>query len=173
MNKPLVSWIVLAVLALTLLGLWWQHSFALPMFCTLRGCITTSAFAKEKMYAQSFARLTNADTPSEESILTTLVRIHLLKTIGNTSISANEAVKYRTSVLHLTNEEAIRPIGFSSFQEYDNSVTIPFLMQEAYMKEHTIQTSDDVYTALAKQRRVISLLFHYTWDSSKGEVVAR
>ena len=173
MNKTLVSWSILAILILALLGIWWQHSFARPILCTLRGCVTTSSLAKEKTYAQSFARLTNADTPPEQSILTTLIRIHLLKAFGNTSISENEAVKYRTSVLHLTDEQTIRPIGFSSFQEYDDSVTIPFLMQEAYAKEHNLTTSDDVYASLAKQHRVVSLLFRYAWDSSKGEAVAR
>lgn len=173
MNKTFVLWVILGIITLALLGVWWQRSFALPMLCTLRGCITTSMLAKEKTYLESFAHLTNSETPSEQSVLTTLVRIHLLRVFGNTSISENEAVKYRTSVLHLTSEQTIRPIGFSSFQEYDNSVTIPFLMQEAYAKEHNLQTSDDVYTELAKQHMVVSLLFRYTWDSSKGEVVAR
>lgn len=160
------------VLVIALLFVWWRSAFALPIFCTTRGCVTNQEWKKEKEHQAAFAQGTNSSIPNDAPILTTLVRKHLILNTQNNADMTQEAVKYRTEILHLTQEEQLKQLGFSSFAEYDQAVTIPFLLQQAYMNEHSIRTPEEAYVSLAKNFRVISLLFDYTWDTSKGEVVA-
>lgn len=165
--------ILLCVLAVTLLLLWWSIGFALPIFCTTRGCVTTNEWSKGKEYHHAFANVAHSSAPSETAILTTLVRKHLITNAQKSGATEEDAVKYRTDVLHLTSVEHIQQLGFSSFAEYDRSVTVPFLLQQAYMNEHGIKDPKEAYIALSQDFRVVSLLFHYTWDTSKGEVRER
>lgn len=169
--KYLIS--VALFIATFLVLFWWKHAFALPIFCTTRGCVTTLDWNTEKKYQQAFATITQSSSPAETAILTTLVRKHLILNIQNTQDFSNEAIKYRTDILHFTDETTIIKMGYNSFVEYDNAVTIPFLLQQSYMNEHNFKDPQEAYSNLSKNFRVFSLLFRYTWDSSKGEVVAR
>jgi len=169
--KVLVS-IFLAVVTL-LIVLWWKSAFALPIFCTTRGCVTTIEWNAEKNRQSSFATIVQSSPPSETTILTTLVRRHLLSNLQKPGNIAEEAIKYRTNVLHLTQEPSIQQLGFESFSQYDTAVTIPFLLQQAYINEHKFQSPADAYIELSKHSYVLSLLFQYKWDGSKGEVIVR
>lgn len=161
------------VVVVALLLLWWRSAFALPIFCTTRGCVTNQEWTKEKEYQKAFADAAHSSLPSDAPILTTLVRKHLFLNTQNNDNISEEAVKYRTEILHLTDAVQLKQLGFTSFEEYDNAVTIPFLLQQSYMNEHSLKTPEEAYIQLAKNFRVISLLFDYTWDTSKGEVVDR
>lgn len=162
------------LLVITILGFfWWQSDFALPIFCTTRGCVTTLEWNLERVHQVAFAQATRSNIVSEEAILTTLVRRHLIMNAGNAAANIQEAIQYRTNILHLTDESQVRHIGFDSFTQYDERVTIPFLLQESYIKQHSFKSSQEAYAAISQNFSVISLLFGYTWDSSKGEVVAR
>ncbi len=168
-----IVYTIFIVLVVGLLLLWGRSSFALPIFCSTHGCVTNQEWKKEQAYQAAFAQGAHSSIPSDAPILTTLVRKHLImNTQGNKDMS-KEAVQYRTEILHFTDEAQLPQIGFHSFVEYDNAVTIPFLLQQAYMNEHGIKTPEEAYVQLAKDFRVVSLLFDYTWDTSKGEVVAR
>ncbi|HLC48923.1 MAG TPA: hypothetical protein VJI96_00870 [Candidatus Andersenbacteria bacterium] len=152
---------------------WWKSDFALPLFCTTRGCVTTTGLEQERAYQQLFTTATNSTPPSEAAILTTLVRLFLIKNIPGTTVSPQDAQKYREDVLHLTDPSSVQQIGFASFDEYDNAATIPFLLQQSYMNKHGFKSPREAFTAISQNISVISLLFDYTWDSSKGEVAAR
>jgi hypothetical protein len=168
-----IIYTLFVVLIIALAFLWWRSAFALPIFCTTRGCVTNQEWNKEKEHQSAFADAANSSLPSDAPILTTLVRKHLILTTQNDTDMSQEAAKYRTEVLHFTEEEQLKQLGYRSFEEYDGAVTIPFLLQQAYMTEHSLKTPEEVYVNLSKNFRVVSLLFHYTWDRSKGEVVAR
>ncbi|MDA1168803.1 MAG: hypothetical protein O3A36_00505 [bacterium] len=169
--KFLVS--VLLLIASFLILFWWKHAFALPIFCSTRGCVTTIDRNAEKKHQKAFATVTQSSPPTETTILTTLVRRHLILHLPNTQDFSQEAISYRTDILHFTDEAAIKEMGFDSFTEYDNAVTIPFLLQQSYMNEHGFKDPQEAYKNLSKNYHVLSLLFGYTWDSSKGEVVPR
>lgn len=164
---------VFLIVTLFLFLSWWKHDFALPLFCTTRGCVTSIELEKEKKYHASFSNMVQSEPPTESAVLTTLVRKHLILNMHNSQDFSQEAIKYRTDVLHLTDEEHVKKLGFNSFLEYDNEVTIPFLLQQAYLYEHGFGNPRETYINLSKNYSVFSLLFKYTWDSSIGEVVAR
>lgn len=169
--KKIIASICIGVLFL--LALWWKFSFGIPILCTSHGCVTTSNLKQETAHQEAFAKATGSATPTKEALLTTLLRRHLITTRGNTRLTADDATAYRTNILHLTDEAEVKKIGFSSFEEYDALVTIPFLMQEAYIHEHSLKSPADAYAKLSEDVTVLSLLFDYTWDSSKGEVISR
>ncbi len=169
--KKIIASICIGILFL--LALWWKFSFGFPILCTSHGCVTTSNVSQETIYQEAFAKATGSSTPTKEALLTTLLRRHLITTRGNTRITTDDAVRYRTNILHLTDEAEVRKIGFSSLNTYDTLVTIPFLMQEAYIHEHSLKSPEDAYKKISEGVTVLSLLFDYTWDSSKGEVVLR
>lgn len=165
--------IICSLIGISLLFFWWRADFALPIFCTTRGCVSTAQRDRERTYQQEFANAANTSSPSEEAILTSLVRRHLILHTQNSTNDRQQAVRYRTDILHLTDISAIQQVGFSSFEEYDDLVTIPFLLQQAYMSEHSLQTPEEAYIDLSEHFRVVPLIFGYTWDTSKGEVKAK
>ncbi|MEK7499612.1 MAG: hypothetical protein AAB649_03330 [Patescibacteria group bacterium] len=169
--KYLVS--VVLFIALLLVTFWWKHAFAFPIFCTTRGCVTNIDRNTEKKHQDAFATITNSALPTEIVVLTTLVRRHLLANMQNTNNFSQEAIKYRTDVLLFTDEVMVKKMGYDSFVEYDEEVTVPFLLQQSYMNEHSLKDPQEAYISLSKNYRVISLLFRYTWDRSTAEVVAR
>lgn len=166
--------IVVCALALTvLLFFWWRSDFALPLFCTTRGCVTTTGLEQERKYQELFSTATTSNPPSEQAVLTTLVRLFLIQNIPGAHVSPQDAQKYRTDILHLTDVSSIQQLGFASFDEYDNAVTIPFLLQQSYMNEHGLESPTQAYAAISKQISVVSFMKNYTWDGSRGEVAAR
>lgn len=164
---------IFSLVLAALLVFWWKSDFAMPLFCTTRGCVTTTGLQQERNYQMLFSTATNSTQPTEQTILTTLVRLFLIKNIPGKSVSLEDAKNYREDVLHLTDESHIKQLGFASFNEYDNAVTIPFLLQQSYMNEHGFKSPPQAYAAISKNISVFSLMFDYTWDSSKGEVVVR
>jgi hypothetical protein len=164
---------VSTVVFVLFLGLWWKSDFALPVFCSTRGCVTTKDIEQERTYQTLFATTTNSTPPTEAAIMTTVVRFFLIKNTPVAAVSLQDAQKYREDILHLTDPATIQPIGFSSFTEYDAAVTIPFLQQQSYMNEHGHKTPQEAYTAISQNIQVFSLHPNYSWDNQKGEVVVR
>ncbi len=153
---------------------WWGNSFSYPIVCNTRGCVTHQQLVRERAWAKSFAEETDADAPSEEMILTTLVRRHLIMNHKTaTPISAKDAVAYRQSILRFTDEEKLRELGFESFAQYDEHVTIPFLTQTAYMQEEGIEEPQDVYAKLSEHMLIVSLLPNFKWDNATGQMIQR
>lgn len=164
----------LIIVPLFLALFWWGGSLSFPIICNTRGCVTHKQLVRERAYAQAFAEATNAANPAEEAVLTTLWRRHLITSNeANIAISAKDAVAYRQSILHFTDEEKLRELGFSSFAEYDEKVTIPFLMQAAYMRDQNIEESKDAYKKLSENMIIVSLLPNYTWSKETAQMVGR
>lgn len=150
----------------------WTYTFSLwPIACSPRGCIAKSDWARQRTYDVAFAHETGKSFPSEASTLTTLIRRHLITHATLQSpISSQDVVRYRTAILHTTDVSVLQPLGISSFAEYDTNIILPFLEQEALMKQRNIANTDDLYKDLAHQRAIILLLFHYHWNIDRGEV---
>ncbi|HSX24728.1 MAG TPA: hypothetical protein VLG69_02055 [Candidatus Andersenbacteria bacterium] len=146
-------------------------SFPWPIACSLRGCITSKDWALQRSYDTAFAQKTSKMIPSESSTLTTILRRHLISHANlQSSITPQDAVKYRTAILHTTDIATIRPLGMSSFDQYDTTIILPFLQQEALMKQNNIPDTEILYKNLAHQRPIFLLLFHYHWNTDRGEV---
>lgn len=164
----------LIIVPLFLALFWWGESFSFPILCNTRGCVTHRQLVQERVYATAFAQETDSSEPAEEAMLTTLWRRHLISSNkANIAISAKDAVAYRQSILHFTDEEKLQDLGFSSFAEYDEKVTIPFLMQAAYMEDNNIEETKDAYKELSKKMLIVSLLPKYTWDKETAQIVGR
>ena len=149
-------------------------SFGLPVACGSHGCIRVVDATAQREYDSAFARSTNAKQPSEQEIFTTLLRRYLLTHAATTSsVSLRDAVQYRTDILHTTDPAIVQMLGFSSFEEYDKLVLVPFLQQEVLMKERRIDTPSALYTRLAQEQSIFLFKTGYKWNKATGEVVAK
>lgn len=149
-------------------------SFGTPIACGSYGCIRASDLHKQQVYTAAFAQATNGQVPREAQVLTTLLRRYLLThSLMPSAVSLEDARAYRTDVLHTTNITTIQELGFSSFDEYDEFVVIPFLQQEALMKQRHLDTPDALYAQLAQEHVILFLKPDYHWNKSTGEVVVK
>jgi hypothetical protein len=172
MNK---HWKILSVLAgsIAILIAIYLY-FGIPIACGTHGCIRDIDFRKQHLYDVAFAHSTNSHEPSTQATLTTLMRRYLLTHISSAySIPLGDAAKYRDDVLHITDSRIVNTLGFSSLQEYDQAVLVPFLTQEALMKERHTDTPAALYRQLAEEQLLILLKPGYTWEKQTGEVIAK
>ncbi len=149
-------------------------SFGIPLACGSNGCIRKHDFTQQRTYDIAFARSINAQPPSEVSTLTTMIRRYLLThAMRSSSISSADAARYRSDVLHIAYIADITNLGYSSAEEYDRLVVIPFLTQEALIKERHTDNPSALYKQLAQEQYIVLFKSRYTWDRKIGEVVAR
>ncbi len=149
-------------------------SFGVPIACGSHGCIREADATAQHEYDSAFARSTNGHAPSEQATLTTLVRRYLLTHAATTSsVSLEDAEKYRADILHTTDQEVVKKLGFSSFEEYDKLVLIPFLLQESLMQERHIENPSALYVKLAQEQSILVFKKEYKWNKATGEVVAK
>ena len=183
MNRlKIISAVIIAIL-LALISIWvytlsfsnpthvLSKTFPWPIACSTRGCITSQEWSRQRAYDIAFATATGKPMPSDAATLTTIMRRHLIAHATIQSpISLQDAVRYRTAILHTTDIATLRPLGITSFPDYDSNIILPFLEQEALMKQRNITNTDDLYKDLAHQRTIFLLLFHYHWNIDRGEV---
>lgn len=151
-----------------------SKAFPWPIACSTRGCITSQEWSHQRAYDVAFAAATGKLMPSDAATLTTIMRRHLIAHAAIQSpISLQDAVRYRTAILHTTDIATLRPLGITSFADYDSNIILPFLEQEALMKQRNITNIDDLYKDLAHKRTIFLLLFHYRWNIDRGEVEAK
>lgn len=149
-------------------------SFGIPLACGWYGCIRNTDLMRQRTYNSAFARSTNSIVSSDQATLTTLMRRYALAhTSVPYSITPADAARYRTDVLHTTDVAAAKQLGFSSLQEYDQFVLIPFLTQEALMKARNIDNASALYKELAQEQPIFLFTQKYRWDRQTGEVVAK
>src|SRR3989344_3113982 len=149
-------------------------SFGIPIACGSHGCIRKSDIAAQRVYDNAFARSTNSHEPVEQATLTTLVRRYLITHATTTSsVSLTDAELYRADILHATDPEIVQKLGFASFEEYDRLVLVPFLQQEALMKERHIKNPSALYARLAQEQSIFLSMNGYKWNKATGEVVAK
>ncbi len=121
-------WKILALFGLIVASLSAAYaSFGFPIACGSYGCIRQTDVAAQKAYDSAFARSINARDVSEQATLTTLMRRYLIAHASvSVSISATDAARYRTNILYTTDVATVEKLGFSSLEEYDTVVLIPF-----------------------------------------------
>lgn len=165
---------VIALTVAILLGAW-IYAFKLwPIACSTRGCITKAEWVQQRAYDIAFAQATRKDQPSDTTTLTTVIRRHLIShAVLQSPVSSQDAVRYRTAILHTTDIATLKPLGITSFSIYDSQIILPFLQQEALMKQKNITNTEVLYKELASQRKIFLLLFHYRWNIDRGEVEAK
>lgn len=152
---------------------WVASRMPWPIACSTRGCITSSQWALQRSYDVAFAKETGKTIPTQADTLSTMIHRHLILHASLQSpVDIKDAVRYRTAILHTTDISTIQPLGIESFDTYDSMVILPFLEQEAYMKQNNIPDTATLYRALSSQRRIYLMLSKYRWDAASGEVVA-
>lgn len=149
-------------------------SYGRPVACGSHGCVRSSDLEQQKRYDAAFARSTNSSIPSQQTSLTTTIRRYFVLHAKNmVQISLADALRYREDVLQMKDEEAIKKLGFTSLEEYDRHVVIPYLTQEALLKTRSLSTTDALYRQLAAEQRIILFAQGYRWDPSTAQVVAK
>lgn len=145
-----------------------------PAVCTMRGCVTTQDWEAQKRTAERFALSVQEQAPSAEGMLTTALRRHLVThAFVVNPVTAADARRYREEILHLKDESKLQEAVGLSLEDYDDLVVRPFLQQAALMQEYKVETAEELYTTLARERLVLVLPFHYFWDKNLGRVLPR
>lgn len=145
-----------------------------PAACTMRGCITTQDWEAQKRISERFAKSVQEQAPSAEAVVTTVLRRHLVAhAFAVNPVTAADARRYREEILHLKDETKLQEAVGLSIEDYDNLVVRPFLQQAALQQEYKAETLDELYAALARERLVLVLPFHYRWDKENGRVIRR
>ncbi len=143
-----------------------------PVACSTRGCITTREWQYQHVATEVFAHLAAREQPTPVQSLQTLIRQHLAHYGQLTSsVTPAAAQRYRSEILHATDEAKIKEATGLSLAGYDELVVMPFLEQESLRQQRRAESPDDLYKQLASERWVAVLPWHLTWDKGEGKVV--
>lgn len=142
-----------------------------PVVCSTRGCITTWSWARQQTATEVFAKLSGREQPSTLQSLTTLVRQHLAH-FGQlkSPITLAAAQRYRTEILHATEDQKIQEATGLTLAAYDELVIMPFLEQESLRQQRRAESVEDLYAQLAGERWIVALPWHLTWSKQEARV---
>ncbi len=145
-----------------------------PVACTSRGCITSAGWLAVHRPVVGFAQATKQPVPSSRQTFTTAIRQHLVEhAFLQSPITLADARRYREEVLRITNSDQIKEIIGQPLEYYDEHAILPFLQQEALKQQRKVESTQELYSLLAKERIVIVLPFGYGWDKEKGETIKK
>lgn len=145
-----------------------------PVACSLRGCVTTRSLTRHLEARTAFNRATKQPAPATAEGLTTLLRQHLVRqAFVRIPVTPQDAVRYREEVLNARDESAVRETVGLTLQDYDTYVILPLLQQEALRSERSVETFDELFTLLARERPVWVLSRGLVWDKANAKVVER
>ena len=145
-----------------------------PIACTTRGCITSTSWLQQHQLTTQFNAATLLDTPAPEETLTTVIRDHLLRhATVRPAVTIEGAARYREEILHITSVDDLPDTISLSLEEYDEMIVLPFLQQEGLRQLHLVESTEELYEILTKQRPVLLLLFNYHWNSARGAATTR
>ncbi len=143
-----------------------------PVVCSTRGCITTREWQRQQIATEVFAQIAQREQPTPLQSLNTLARQHLAHYGQFTSpVTLASAQRYRTEILHATDETKLKEATGLSLAEYDELVVIPFLEQESLRQQRRAEAPDDLYKQLAQERWMVVLPWHLTWSKADGKVI--
>lgn len=179
--------LVVAVPILLLLGTWLWFLFSpntliytlaqkepWPVACSTRGCVTTQDWARQYVLAEQYATVAGGNRQTSAEALTTVIHHHLLAhAFFKSPVTLADARRYREEVLNVHQNEAIKNVVGVSANDYDQYVILPFLEQEALRQEYKVESTEELYTLLSKERFVVSLLRHYRWNGEKAIVESK
>jgi hypothetical protein len=145
-----------------------------PIACTTHGCISTAAWLRQQQLAQAFAQTTKTDQPAAAETLTSVLRRHMVEAaVLRSPVTLLDATRYRENVLRISSAQQLQTALPISLDTYDSQVVLPYLEQEALKQDRHLATNADLYVALARERFILMLPFHFQWDTHKGVVVQR
>lgn len=145
--------------------------FPWPVVCTTRGCVSSKAWVNLHELQTKFSQKTSDQKATSEQALTTLVRQNLVSSATlRSSVTLADAAKYRQDILHLTDEAQIKELTNLSADEYDKKITLPFLQQEALRQQMKVESLNELYIQLSKDRWIFVLPTKLYWNYKKGEV---
>lgn len=148
-------------------GLW-------PVACSTRGCVTTEDWSRQFRIAEKFALLTASSQQTLDESLTSAIRQHLLHhAFFKSPVTEADAKRYREQVLNVNQVEFLQENLGMSLEDYDRHVVLPFLEQEALKSQNKVESVDELYSGLSKERFILFLPFKYKWDRAAGKVLVR
>lgn len=176
--------LVVAVPILLLVGTWLWFLFSpntltytlaqkepWPVACSTRGCVTTKDWARQYMLAEHYASVAGGNSQTPAEALTTVIHHHLLShAFFKSPVTLADARRYREEVLNVHQNEAVEKVVGVAANDYDQYVILPFLEQEALRQEYKVESTEELYTLLSKERFVVSLLKHFRWNRDKATV---
>lgn len=152
----------------------WAERGLWPVACSTRGCVTTRDWARQYTTAEKFAELTGAKAQTPEEALTSSVRQHLLAhAFFKSPVTFSDARRYREQVLNVNKVDFLQEKLGLTGEEYDEFVILPFLEQEALRQEQKVESTDELYRLLAKDRFILLLSWQYRWDRQAGKAVGQ
>ncbi len=180
--KILLSSLTILLVAFLALWLWVLASsdpahnlvaryFPWPIACSTKGCVTTLTWQDHLQARRAFATTTEAVPPISAEGLTTLIRQHLARNaLVRSPITPADARRYREEILNVKNEAQLQQAINVTLAEYDESVVIPFLQQEALRQERKAESAEELYKQLAEERWIIVLPLGLGWDKTTATV---
>lgn len=148
--------------------------FPWPIVCTTRGCITSRAWVRQQQLVKAFVSAVGQPVPAPEESLTTLVRQHLVnKALVQEVVVLEDATRYRHEVLHLTDEAITQKLTTLKLEDFDRSIVLPFLKQEALRQQLKLEQNENLFVHLSGSRWIGVLPRHLTWNKTNAEVVKR
>jgi hypothetical protein len=140
-----------------------------PIACSTRGCVTTKDWARQFWVAEKFSLLTATPGQTPQEALTSVMRQHLLHhAFFKAPVTEVQATRYREQVLNVNKKEFLQESLGISAEEYDRYVVLPFLEQEALRTQNKVESIDELYAGLSKERFMLFLPFQYTWDRDEA-----
>lgn len=148
------------------------HVLPWPVVCTTRGCITSRAWVRQQELVTAFVSAVNKPVPPPEEALTTLVRQHLVdKALLQEVVKLEDATKYRQEVLHLRDEVVTKQLSTLSLEDFDRSIVLPFLKQEALRQQLKLGPNENIFVYLSADRAVVVLPRNLVWNTDQGKIV--
>ncbi len=144
-----------------------------PLICSTRGCVTTMDWAQYIDLSDRFSEQAGTAKLSSTEMLTTLARQHLVSRAQlKSSVTEEDAWRYRTEILNLSDEEVKEFSGLEA-DEYDKYVVLPLLRQENIRQYRQAETTDELYKVLAGERWMAALPIGMWWDKTDGSIRLR
>lgn len=187
MKRAHVGGIVVLLLLMVLGGSWLSillsrnpiehplaHVLPWPVVCTTRGCITSRAWVRQQQLVEAFVGAVGQPVPAPEEALTTLVRQHLVdRMLVQEVVKPEDATRYRKDVLHLKDETITRQLSTLTLEDFDRSIVLPFLKQEALRQQLKLTTNENIFVYLSAARTVVVLPYNLVWNTDQGKIVKR
>lgn len=144
---------------------------AWPVACSSRGCITTLDWQQNLQARKMFSQVLEESPPTATQALTTTIRHHLVKhALLSSSVTLEDARRYRKEILHLDDEKLVKETSGLTLDEYDKMVLMPLLRQEALRQQYHVESFDDLFKQLARDRRIVVLPLGLTWNREEAKV---
>ncbi len=152
----------------------WAKVGPWPVACSTRGCVTTRDWARQFEVTEKFSALTGSPDQTPAEALTSAIRQHLLHhAFFKSPVTEIQATRYREQVLNVNKGEFLQESLGVTAEEYDQHVILPFLEQEALRAQNKVESTDELYAGLSKERYILFLPWQYTWDRETGVASAK